>query len=151
MLKACTKTENPFTVHVFGGDAPPDRRFRKRLATCQNNGRVILYPATKELPTLLRAFDGALFPSRYEGCSYSLLECLEAGLPVIAAPGATSGLVGGHPNLHLLQGNSPLELINTALQFAGQSSDIPWEQYTVNAQAERIAKEYRHRLQMHTF
>lgn len=38
-----------------------------------------------DLRRLLLAFDAAVLPSRYEGLSYALLECLAAGLPLLVS------------------------------------------------------------------
>ncbi len=50
---------------------------------------------------LYRAFDVLAIPSDYEGLSYTLLEALAAGVPVVATEGASSGLLETMDSPHL--------------------------------------------------
>ncbi len=72
---------------VFCGDGPLLEPLRKR-----NVSGVFFAGRVPDLSRLLRGFDFAVMPSRYEGMSYSFLECLAAGLPVIATDTCTGGL-----------------------------------------------------------
>ncbi len=71
LLEACRGMDAvQVTVHVFAN------------ATCPAGAPVVVHPPRPDYDSLLRAFDAAILPSRYEGLPYAALECLAAGLPL---------------------------------------------------------------------
>ena len=70
---------------VFAGLGSLERRVRGILHRNHCEERCRLVGEIAELPSLLRAFDILVLPSRYEGLPYVLLEALAAGLRVVAA------------------------------------------------------------------
>jgi glycosyltransferase involved in cell wall biosynthesis len=87
LLAALAKSPLPEPTPIFYicGEGP-ERSALQALA-----GKLGLLPRLRfcgNIPLLwqkLPAFDQAILPSRYEGRSYALLECLAAGLPVLAS------------------------------------------------------------------
>lgn len=70
----------------------------RRQAETLGIGAKVLWLGARPAEPLLRAFDIFAMPSRYEAASYSLLEAMAAGLPVITtATGSASDLIlDGH-------------------------------------------------------
>jgi len=86
----------PWLCHFFLDDKQSTPLLRRLLKT--SAGRLCrLHPLQPKLSRCLRGFDAAVLPSRYEGCSYSLLECLASGLPVLASPESGQGVTSLAP------------------------------------------------------
>lgn len=65
-----------------------DQRLVVRSDIDNRSGKVIVVGRLplEQLAELYSACDALLFPTSYEGCSYSLIEALASGLPVITSP-----------------------------------------------------------------
>lgn len=74
------------TLHVMlCGDGPEEQHLRRLVQAAGLEGVIRFAGLTPDLPRLLRAFDLAVIPSRYEGLSYALLETLAAQVPLVAS------------------------------------------------------------------
>lgn len=71
------------TVH-FVGEGPLENVLRRRTVELDLGDRVVFEGMIDPLLPELKAFDFAALPSKSEGSSNSLIECLGAGLPVVA-------------------------------------------------------------------
>ena len=88
---------------LFAGDGPLLPVIREQLDKQDLADGVILAGYRRDLPALLHAADVYVSPSRTEALSLSILEAMDAGLPVIATA------VGGTPELiHAEWGNGRL-------------------------------------------
>jgi len=75
----------PSPIFYLCGEGPEKASL---LALAEKLGLLPILRFSGNIPSLwqsLLSFDGAILPSRYEGLSYALLECLAAGLPVLAS------------------------------------------------------------------
>ena len=74
---------------VGTGELEPQLR---QYATEQSIAEKLIW--TGEIPSgqVFRAFDLLVMPSRYEGFSYTILEAIGLGIPVIVTESRTSGL-----------------------------------------------------------
>lgn len=67
------------------GEGPEEQSLR-RLVAAEGLAAVVHFAGlAPDLPCLLRAFDLAAIPSRYEGLSYALLETLAAAVPLLVS------------------------------------------------------------------
>ena len=78
---------------LFAGDGPLLPEIREQLDKQVLADGIILAGYRRDLPALLHAADVYVSPSRTEALSLSILEAMDAGLPVIATA------VGGTPEL----------------------------------------------------
>jgi glycosyltransferase involved in cell wall biosynthesis len=79
------------------------------------------------LPDLYRACDAFVFPSRYEGCSFSLIEAMACGLPfVVSCVGHAKDIIKNDPTLgsFVLQTWDPIAYVDKLLTLVndGESS-----------------------------
>lgn len=98
-----------------------------------------------DMSSLLAAFDLAVLPSRYEACSYALLECLAAGLPVVASDIPAHATYSGLKSLRLCARDNPEALAATILQTIKENAptDTPMIMpYTLADQALRLKEAY---------
>ncbi len=72
---------------AIGGTKDPscERALRSELESAGLSERAVLAGQREDVPRLLLASDGFLFPSRTEGLPGAVLEAREAGLPVVAS------------------------------------------------------------------
>jgi glycosyltransferase involved in cell wall biosynthesis len=70
---------------VLVGTGPDESRLRRLAEELGISGRVAWQGYVRQASRLLRAFDAVVVPSHYEGLSYSLLEALAAGVPLVAS------------------------------------------------------------------
>jgi sugar transferase (PEP-CTERM/EpsH1 system associated) len=79
---------------VLVGEGPERPKLEAAVRKLRERGaRVILHGASARVPELLTALDLYVLPSISEGLSYSLLEAMATGLPVVASN------VGGNPEV----------------------------------------------------
>lgn len=98
-LRALTRFP-PDTPHIqvlLLGDGPEHAHLHALVHSLDLGERVRWLGYVPRAATLMRGFDLIAIPSRYEGLSYTLLEALAAGVPVVAAD-APGNLP--HPQLH---------------------------------------------------
>ena len=84
LLKALTRVTAPCRLYLFG-EGSQEETLRRMVTNLQLEQKVVFRPPRDDLRHLLQAFDFGVLPSLYEGLSYSLLEMLMAGIPVIAS------------------------------------------------------------------
>ncbi|NLF92822.1 MAG: glycosyltransferase family 4 protein [Oligosphaeraceae bacterium] len=82
---AQTRLPNPHTLFCFCGQGPQAAAWRRMARAGGIAGQVRFMDYLPDLRRLLLAFEAAVLPSRYEGLSYALLECLGAGLPLLVS------------------------------------------------------------------
>lgn len=97
-------------------DAPTDVTVVKRLPI-------------EQLADLYRACDVLLFPTSYEGCSFSLVEALASGLPVITSPAGSGRDLLGNDALspYIVHGNDVgkyLDRINRLESSKGERAKV---------------------------
>lgn len=83
----------PNVVFVILGDGPEREKYSTLIKKLNLQDKVLLAGDTSKAAQYLQAFDIFVLPSEYEGLSISLLEALQAGLPIIASR------VGGTPEM----------------------------------------------------
>lgn len=133
--------ETPWLCHFFWDDSQQAPLLRSLLASPA--GRLCrVHPLQPNLSRYLRGFDAAVLPSRYEGCSYALLECLAAGLPLLVSPEASLG-ISMHSTATLLSWNrrQPAEfpaILDNVPPLAEPSAP----NYTSDDQARRLMDVY---------
>ena len=71
-------------LHIFG-DGPLKETLESLIIQESLAERVVIHKTHPNLHRYLHAFDAGILPSLYEGLSYSLLEMLAAGIPVVAS------------------------------------------------------------------
>lgn len=75
------------------GEGPSRLALEEEIRRRNLSQRVRLFGERRDVPTVLRAFDLFVLPSRAEGMSNTILEAMATGLPVVATD------VGGNPEL----------------------------------------------------
>jgi glycosyltransferase involved in cell wall biosynthesis len=76
---------------IIGGGGPEEADLRFKIKDLRLENTILLAGKIPNAKTYLKAFDVFVQPSRKEGFSYSLLEAMQAGLPIITTS------VGGSP------------------------------------------------------
>jgi glycosyltransferase involved in cell wall biosynthesis len=94
----------------------------------------------ERLADLYRACDVLLFPTAYEGCSFSLVEALASGLPVITSPAGSGRDLGEVDTLrpYIIDGNDAEKYVECLSRL--QASDEEWAR--VSAAVRRFAEEH---------
>lgn len=77
--------QNARPLFCFCGQGPQKQAWQQQADAAGVGKYVRFMDYMPELRQLLLAFDAAVIPSRYEGLSYALLECLAAGLPLLVS------------------------------------------------------------------
>lgn len=97
-----------------------------------------------DMSSLLAAFDLAVLPSRYEACSYALLECLEAGLPVVASHIPAHAAYAGNPALSLFTADQADALTQALIAVTANLPEATQTEprYTLADQARRLKEAY---------
>lgn len=138
---------------VVCGDGPQEASLQRLAGTLGLGGVVRWQGFVPDAATRLRAFDLLALPSRYEGLSYTLLEALAAGVPVLAADLPANRLRGGAASgVSLVPAGEPTawaEALQTALpslpglraRAAAAASEV-LEAYSLERQAVALAALY---------
>lgn len=84
---------HPDTRFVFAGEGPAATMLQRLAREFGVEDKVLFLGHRDDVPRILRSSTVFLFPSRYEGLPFALLEAMHCGVPVVAA-GA-----GGVPEL----------------------------------------------------
>lgn len=108
MVSTHEKNLPPGTVFVIIGDGPEKETLEKKIQASGLQKKIFLIGQKKNAAQLLPAFDLFLLPSYKEGLPYTLLEAMQAKLPIIATR------VGGIEAL--LSSYSPKQIINAGDQ-----------------------------------
>lgn len=92
MLEALALADDTWRLSIIGDgpEAEPLRRHAERLGI---EGRVTWHGVVEDAGTLLSAFDAFVLSSRTEGTPITLLEAMDAGIPIVATT------VGGIPDV----------------------------------------------------
>ena len=138
---------NNWTIHVFGEGYC--EKMLKEQATAAGLDNVLIWHSHRDdLATLLLAFDLAILPSRYEGLSYSLLECLAAGLPVIASdcPGNLVDNQDISPLIHYFKTNDATSLaqalkplLEMPIPMSSHQQELVLRQFALDSQIQIIS------------
>lgn len=79
------KEKNPnFCMYLFG-DGDLAEELQKQILDNHLENHLKIFGFIEKISLYLRAFDCTLLPSRYEGLSYSLLESIAAGIPIVTS------------------------------------------------------------------
>lgn len=70
---------------VVVGEGADEARLHARIQAAGLGERVLVRPFQPGMATLVSAFDALVMPSRYEGMPLSMMEALQAGVPVLAS------------------------------------------------------------------
>ncbi len=84
---------NPRTVLYLCGAGPLEQKIREQIRAYGLEGHVFLLGMRTDVPALMQAADGMLFPSLFEGLPVTLVEAQAAGLPVLMADTVTDEVV----------------------------------------------------------
>jgi glycosyltransferase involved in cell wall biosynthesis len=104
-------TRRPGTRVLIVGDGPERPRLEALVAELGLTGGVRLLGAREDVPEVLAALDVAVTCSDFEGTPLSVLEYMEAGLPVVATRvGGLTGLVEDGVNGLLVPRRDPAAL-----------------------------------------
>jgi glycosyltransferase involved in cell wall biosynthesis len=96
---------------LIAGEGPERARLRELIAARQLEGVVTLLGARADVPDLLDAFDVAVCCSDFEGSPLSVMEYMQAGLPVVGTSiGGLDGLVIDDENGILVPVQDPAAL-----------------------------------------
>lgn len=87
------------STHFFIiGDGPEEKNLRERIQSLHLEQTITLIGKKENAAQYLSAFDLFVLPSRKEGLPYTLLEALQAGLPIVATKvGGITTLLQNHP------------------------------------------------------
>ncbi len=91
LIKAATAVKN--TQIIIIGEGPERSTLESLITTNKLAKTVFLTGSLPQAATLMKAFDRAVIPSRKEGLPYTILEWMQAEVPVIAT------CVGGIPSV----------------------------------------------------
>ena len=127
------------TLHIFG-EGPMKRQLESLISANSLVGRVVLHGVQPNLHRLLRAFDAGVLPSLYEGLSYSLLEMLAAGIPVVASDIPANRIDDGISFFRLGDGASLAAAIRNALSVEMRKAVFP---YTLERQVDALTDLYK--------
>jgi alpha-1,3-rhamnosyl/mannosyltransferase len=118
-------------------DTQEGERLRAVAARLGVAGRIRFagFAPQAQVRSLLAGASGLLFPSRYEGFGYPLLEAFREGCPVAAADAASLPEIGGDA-MRLLSPDDPAAWAETAAAFA---SDAALRELLAAAGRERLA------------
>jgi glycosyltransferase involved in cell wall biosynthesis len=76
---------HPRICALVAGDGPERDRLRRLIDELRLHQHVRLLGHVTDVPALHRRADLFVFPSRYEGTPFAMLEAMASGLPVVAA------------------------------------------------------------------
>jgi glycosyltransferase involved in cell wall biosynthesis len=77
--------DHPDAYWVWAGDGPQRSCLAAQLRRVGVSDRVVMLGARSDVPRLMAASDLLVFPSRYEGAPFALLEALLCELPVLVS------------------------------------------------------------------
>lgn len=108
------------------GDGPERKSLQKRIHSHKLEETIFLLPSIANASTLLKAFDFFALPSHKEGLPYTLLEALQAGLPLIATNvGGIPSLLTHKKNGLLVAPNNPVSLKNAIEELLQNQASWP--------------------------
>jgi glycosyltransferase involved in cell wall biosynthesis len=77
--------ENPELRFIWAGDGSLRQALEKKLCQYGIQDKVFILGYRSDIPDLLKASDLFIFPTRFEGLPFALLEAMANGLPVISS------------------------------------------------------------------
>jgi glycosyltransferase involved in cell wall biosynthesis len=92
MLEALALADESWQLSIIG-DGPEADSLRRQAERLGIEGRVTWHGVVDDAGTLLSAFDAFVLSSRTEGTPITLLEAMDAGIPIVATT------VGGIPDV----------------------------------------------------
>jgi glycosyltransferase involved in cell wall biosynthesis len=92
MLEALALADDTWQLSVIG-DGPEADSLRKQAERLGIESRITWHGVVEDAGTLLSAFDAFVLSSRTEGTPITLLEAMDAGVPIVATT------VGGIPDV----------------------------------------------------
>jgi glycosyltransferase involved in cell wall biosynthesis len=95
-------------VYIIG-QGPQESNLKTQISSLKLNNKIFLTGKVTNAATYLKAFDIFVLPSRKEGFPYSLLEAMQAGLPIITTNTGGNAEAVGTAAL-LVKPQNPIEL-----------------------------------------
>lgn len=111
-------TSDPRVRFLLVGDGPLRMELEKEIREMNLTNRVYLAGGQEDVAPFLQAMDIAVLPSRAEGFSNALLECMAAGLPTVATDVGGNREALGEDAGRLVEAGRPDELARAILEFA---------------------------------
>lgn len=111
----------PAATVVVVGEGPDSATLQARIEAEGLNGRVLMRPFQPGIATLVSAFDALLLPSRYEGVPLSMMEALQAGVPVLASD--RDGMRDVLPPQWLFDATNPADMAEVVQREVPRLSD----------------------------
>ncbi len=127
------------TLHIFG-EGTMRRELEAQITANSLAGRVFLHGVQPNLHRFLRAFDAGVLPSLYEGLSYSLLEMLAAGIPVVASDIPANRIDNGICFFRIGDGDSLSAAIRNSLSVGTRKATFP---YALERQVDALVDLYK--------
>lgn len=103
---------------VVIGDGPEEKDLRLKMEDLRLGNSIKLLGKIDAAASYLRAFDCFVLPSRKEGFSYTLLEAMQAGLPIIATDAGGNKEALGDAGM-LIKAENPKALAGAISYFIG--------------------------------
>ncbi|PIR92481.1 hypothetical protein COU01_01345 [Candidatus Falkowbacteria bacterium CG10_big_fil_rev_8_21_14_0_10_44_15] len=124
---------------IIIGSGPEQNNLQLRINNCELQNKIILTGSIGDAAQLLPAFDIYVCSSVKEGLPYSILEAMQAGLPIVATPvGAIPEIItDGQTGLLVKSGNAAA--LADKLSYALNRSSVS-KQIGVEANKQVIAK-----------
>lgn len=150
---AHVRAKHPHAQLHFVGDGPLRNELEQLIASLGLQGSVTLLGLRDDVPALLQRAACLLMASDYEGCPYSVLEAMAAGVPVVATrvggvpelvtDGVTGRLVGSHNVDELARAVSEvLAEPERALAMGRSARERAHANFSVEAMTKRIEAVY---------
>jgi glycosyltransferase involved in cell wall biosynthesis len=134
------EAENPEAHVVLIGDGPLAGEIRTRIAAGGRGYRVHLLGHVERAASAMSELDVLVLPSEYEGCPYSVLEAMRAGVPVVASDAVGNRDVVLHSRTGLLF--PPADAASLAAAVSLVLGDPERRARLITAARERLALEF---------
>jgi len=116
----------PHTIFVVIGEGPEEQNLRKKIQALGLDDKIFLIGKKDNAAELLLAFDIFVLPSRKEGMPYTLLEAMQANLPVVATDvGGISSLLEHFSPHTVVPANDSQALMLAIVEMLTKSGSLP--------------------------